>query len=222
MPDMDMEEPTLGMALPKTTTEPEALTTSQEPLLGEAPKKLTSDSSGLQENAVRYHTLGGFIRGAKMNEVLRYLNINKTDKIQRLVVMAQVQPKPAEYGPPALIDVSRVFGKNTDVTETGRIMGADIELVELADKELVMALQKKKELLGKPFLTDEEVEKILDHAWTTVSIIQTSIKVSYPLYWKMLCGLIKAIFSDKRKKLMFNIIFSQTSTILKNMKTTHK
>lgn len=152
---------------------PEMSSKLREPSLGAAqpPESMLEPSSGLHPNTARYYTLGGFRPGPKMNQVLKLLKVTDSGNIEKLLVIAQLKSNGGVSGPPALIDVSNVFNNNSDAKlgEGNRIEGADMELVDKVDKELIKAMEKKELLLNTNYLTPEDVDKVLKHAKKLVS-----------------------------------------------------
>lgn len=154
---------------------PDVSSKSREPTLGaEQPEETILDpSSGLHPNTARFYTIGGFRPGPKMNEVLKLLKITDTENIEKLVVIAQLKSNAGVRCPTAVIDVSNVFGNKSDamVGEGNTIKGADMDLVDKVDKELVKAMEKKHLLLNTMYLTPEDVDKVLKHAKKLVCYI---------------------------------------------------
>lgn len=141
-----MREPTLGAEQP------------EEPIL--------KPSSGLRPDNPRFYTIGGFRAGPKMNQVLQLLEVEDTENIEQLVVIAELKSKAGLRYPAPLLDVSNMFSNNSEpiVGEGNLIKGVDMELVDKVDKELTKAMEKKELLLGTNYLTPEDVDKVINHA----------------------------------------------------------
>lgn len=137
-------------------------------------KESVNASVGLRDTAVRYYTVGAFRPGLKMNVLLKLLNIQRTDNIEKLIVIAKTRSQKVtdEAGPPIIIDISKLFSNQSSIevnkADGNRIDGADIELTERLDKELQKALDKKKTKLGDTHLSPEEIDKIIENVTSTV------------------------------------------------------
>lgn len=140
-------------------------------------KETANTSVGLPGTAVRYYTVGAFRPGLKMNVLLKLLNIQRTDNIEKLIVIAKTRAQRVakDAGPPVIIDISKLFTNQSTIEvnrgDGNRIDGADIALTEKLDKELQKALDKKKEMLGESRLTPDEIDRIIENVTSTVSFL---------------------------------------------------
>lgn len=140
---------------------------------------------GLSEKEDRFYTIGSFQPGPMQSLLAKLLNISKKDKLQNLVVLAKSQSKYAntEDIHPVIIDTAHVFTKNTGPTEKLDVELHDVgyeklnlDLTENLNKELDMAIEAKKKLVGDSHLTSDEIDKLIDHA---VSLVGSSLIIKY-------------------------------------------
>lgn len=138
-------------------------------------KEAVNTTVGLPGTAVRYYTVGAFRPGLKMNVLLKLLNIQRTDNIEKLIVIAKTRSQRVtdDAGPPIIIDISKLFSNQSSIevnkADGNRIDGADIELTDMLDKELQKALDKKKATSGDTHLTPEEIDDIIEQVTSMVS-----------------------------------------------------
>lgn len=123
-----------------------------------------------------YYSVGAFQKGIRQDLVGRLLNMDKMDKLDKLIVLAKPESsgRASENGHPIIIDTAGMFGQPSEVDldvhgiqNGGPVVSAAIDALVKALEE---AFEQKQEETGSAKLSEQEVDEIIREVMDSVSI----------------------------------------------------
>lgn len=127
------------------------------------------DAAGLSESEDRLYTLGAYSDGPLRRLLAKILRV-QSPRMDSIVLMGKMRSKHSkpEVVKPFVIDTAHVFTTSGNPDKELNLElhpvdgnGLDVELTEEVNRELDLAIERKKAISGKSQLTSEEVDRII-------------------------------------------------------------